>query len=79
MSILLLRLFLYLFGSFFEEYSQLFQQKEDEPKLVLKLEKYFNYFRLPSHSTLTLVVAGSAEMSLETAMEPSNIPLTIAL
>ena len=38
----------------------------------------FNYFRLPRYSTLTLVTAGSAEMSLETLMEPSNMPLTIA-
>ena len=38
-----------------------------------------HYFRLPSHSTVTLVVAGSALMSLETVMVPLNIAATIAL
>ena len=37
-----------------------------------------NYFRLPSQVTLTLVTAGSAEMSLETTMVPSNMPFTRA-
>ena len=37
-----------------------------------------NYFRLPSQETLTLVTAGSAEVSLETVMVPSNIPFTRA-
>ena len=37
-----------------------------------------DYFRLPSQETLTLVTAGSTEVSLETVMVPSNIPFTRA-
>lgn len=45
---------------------------------VLFADSIENYFRLPSQETLTLVTAGSTEVSLETVMVPSNMPFTRA-
>ena len=42
----------------------------------LPLSVWINYLMLPRYSTVALVTAGSAEMSLETLMVPSNMPLT---